>query len=55
MSEARYRQAQATLEKFQRGIVAKDVDAAQSALAYEEARYRERQVLAPSAATVEVS
>src|SRR5882762_615560 len=54
MSEARYRQAQATLEKFQRGNRREDVDAAQSALAYEEARYRERQVLAPSAATVEV-
>lgn len=54
MSEARYRQAQATLEKFQRGNRREDVDAAQSALAYEEARYRERQVLAPTAATVEV-
>jgi HlyD family secretion protein len=54
MSEARYRQAQATLEKFQRGNRREDVDAAQSALAYEEARYRERQVLAPAAATVEV-
>jgi HlyD family secretion protein len=54
MSEARYLQAQATLEKFQRGNRREDVDAAQSALAYEEARYRERQVLAPTAATVEV-
>ena len=54
MSEARYRQAQATLEKFRRGNRREDVDAAQSALAYEEARYRERQVLAPSAAAVEV-
>lgn len=54
MSEARYRQAQATLEKFQRGNRREDVNAAQSAFAYEEARYRERQVLAPSAATVEV-
>jgi multidrug resistance efflux pump len=54
MSEARYRQAQATLEKFQRGNRREDVNAAQSAFAYEEARYRERHVLAPSAATVEV-
>src|SRR5215475_11624627 len=54
MSEARYKQAQATLEKLQRGNRREDVEAAHSALSYEEARYRERQVLAPSAATVEV-
>src|SRR5882724_10532906 len=54
MSEAKYRQAQATLEKFQRGNRREDVAAANAELAYEEARYRERQVLAPSEAVVEV-
>jgi HlyD family secretion protein len=53
-AEARYRQTQATLEKFERGNRREDVDAAKAALALEEARYRERQVVAPSAATVEV-
>src|SRR6201993_2222468 len=54
MSEAKYQQAQATLEKFQRGNRREDIAAANADLAYQEARYRERQVLAPSAATVEV-
>lgn len=54
MSQAKYRQAQATLEKFQRGNRREDIAAAKAELAYEEARYRERQVLAPSAAIVEV-
>lgn len=54
MSLARYQQAQATLEKLQRGNRREDVQLANAELAYEEARYRERQVLAPSAATVEV-
>jgi len=40
MSEAKYRQAQATLEKFQRGNRREDVAAANAELAYEEARYR---------------
>ncbi len=53
-AEARYHQTQATLEKFERGNRREDVDAAKAAFALEEARYRERQVLAPSAATVEV-
>jgi len=53
-AEARYAQAQATLGKVQRGNRREDVAAAQAALAYDEARFRERQVLAPSAATVEV-
>src|SRR5271169_3468409 len=53
-AEARYHQTQATLEKFERGNRREDVEAAKAALALEEARYRERQVLAPSAATVEV-
>jgi len=53
-TEARYHQTQATLEKFERGNRPEDVAAARAALAYDEARFRERQVLAPSAATVEV-
>ena len=53
-AEARYHQTQATLEKFERGNRQEDIAAARAALAYDEARFRERQVLAPSAATVEV-
>ena len=53
-AEARYHQTQATLEKFEHGSRAEDIAAARAALAYDEARYRERQVVAPSAATVEV-
>jgi multidrug resistance efflux pump len=53
-AEARYHQTQATLEKFERGNRKEDVEAAKAAFALEEARYRERQVVAPSAATVEV-
>jgi HlyD family secretion protein len=53
-AEARYHQTQATLEKFERGNRPEDIAAARAALALDEARYRERQVLAPSAATVEV-
>jgi membrane fusion protein YbhG len=53
-AEARYHQTQATLEKLQRGNRREDVDAARAVLAYDEARFRERQVLAPSAATIEV-
>jgi membrane fusion protein YbhG len=53
-AEARYRQTQATLKKYERGNRREDVEAAKAALALEEARYRERQVVAPSAATVEV-
>ncbi|HXX99618.1 MAG TPA: efflux RND transporter periplasmic adaptor subunit [Candidatus Limnocylindrales bacterium] len=53
-AEARYHQTQATLEKFERGNRREDVAAAKAALAYDEARFRERQVLAPVAATVEV-
>ena len=52
--KARYHQTQATLEKYERGNRREDIAAAQSALAYDEARFRERQVLAPAAATVEV-
>lgn len=53
-AEARYHQVQATLEKFEHGNRREDVELAKAALAYDEARYRERQVVAPSLATVEV-
>jgi multidrug resistance efflux pump len=53
-AEARYAQTAATLEKLQRGNRREDIDAARGALAYDEARFRERQVVAPTAATVEV-
>jgi membrane fusion protein YbhG len=53
-AEARYHQTQATLQKFERGNRREDVAAAQAALALDEARFRERQVVSPSAATVEV-
>jgi multidrug resistance efflux pump len=53
-SEARYLQTSATYEKLLHGNRAEDIDAAKAALAYDEARYRERQVLAPAAASVEV-
>jgi HlyD family secretion protein len=53
-AEARYRQTQATLEKFLAGNRREDVAAAKGALSYDQARYRERQVLAPSASTVEI-
>jgi len=53
-AEARYHQAQANLEMLERGNRREDIESAKAALAYEEARFRERQVVAPSAATVEV-
>lgn len=53
-AEARYLQTQATLDKYVRGNRPEDIAAAKAAMAYEEARFRERQVLAPSAASVEV-
>ena len=53
-AEARYHQTQATLEKFERGNRREDVAAARAALAYDEARFRERQVLAPAPSVVEV-
>jgi HlyD family secretion protein len=54
MAEARYKQAQATLDKFQKGNRREDVESASAEFSYEQARFRERQVLAPSVATVEV-
>jgi len=53
-AEARYQQAQATYEKFARGNRREDVDLAKASFSYDEARFREREVVAPSAATVEV-
>src|ERR1700751_414389 len=46
--------AQHKLDELKRGYRPEDIAAARAALAYDEARYRERQVVAPSAATVEV-
>src|SRR6267378_109281 len=53
-AEARYRQALATLEKLVSGNRREDIEQAKAAHAYDLARYRERQVTAPSAANVEV-
>ncbi|MGB9434677.1 MAG: efflux RND transporter periplasmic adaptor subunit [Candidatus Acidiferrum sp.] len=53
-AEARYHQTQAILEMYERGSRPEDIDAARAALAYDEARFRERQVVAPAAATIEV-
>lgn len=53
-AEARYLQAEATYEKFVRGNRREDIDLSHAAMTYDEARYRERQVVAPAAATVEV-
>jgi HlyD family secretion protein len=53
-AEARYHQMQATLEKLEHGNRREDVDLAKAGYAYDEARYRERQVVAPAAAIVEV-
>ena len=53
-SQARYEQAKATLDKLEHGNRREDVEAAKAALAYDEARYRERQVVAPADALVEV-
>lgn len=53
-AKARYAQAQATAEKMERGNRREDVNLAKAALSYDEARYRERQVVAPADAIVEV-
>jgi multidrug resistance efflux pump len=53
-AEARFQQARATLEKLQRGNRREDVELAKAAYAYDEARFRESKVVAPSAAIVEV-
>ncbi|PYT79059.1 MAG: hypothetical protein DMG40_18010 [Acidobacteria bacterium] len=53
-AEARYLQTQANLEKLQSGNRREDIEQAKAAYAYDLARFRERQVVAPSAAIVEV-
>jgi multidrug resistance efflux pump len=53
-AEARYLQAQATAEKLERGNRREDVEAAKAAQAYDEARFRERQVVSAAKAIIEV-
>ncbi len=53
-AEARYQQALASLEKMEHGNRREDIEQAKAAYAYDQARFRERQVVAPSAAIVEV-
>src|SRR5438046_5938421 len=53
-AEARYLQAQANLEKMEHGNRREDIEQAKAAYALDQARFRERQVIAPSAAIVEV-
>ena len=53
-AEARYLQARANLEKMEHGNRREDIEQAKAAFALNEARFRERQVVAPSAAIVEV-
>src|SRR5690348_6152826 len=53
-ARANYQEKLSTLEKYERGNRREDVEAAKAAYAYDEARFRERQVIAPSMATVEV-
>jgi multidrug resistance efflux pump len=53
-AEAHYHQAQATLEKLEHGNRREDIDLATAGLSFDEARFREREVVAPSAAIVEV-
>lgn len=53
-AKAHYEETLATLQMYQRGSRHEDIEAAKAAYAYQQARYRERQVVAPSEATVEV-
>lgn len=53
-AQAHYQQTQANQEKLERGNRREDVDLANANMSYDEARFRERQVIAPSASTVEV-
>ena len=53
-AEAHYLQAKANMEKMERGNRREDVELAKAAFAYDQARFRERQVTAPSASIVEV-
>jgi multidrug resistance efflux pump len=54
VAEARYRQAEAVRERMERGYRKEDIAAARAALRDAEARYRERKVVAPAPAVVEV-
>jgi membrane fusion protein YbhG len=53
-AQARYKQAAATLQMMERGNRPEDVALAKAAYSFEQARFRETQVVAPNAATVEV-
>ncbi len=53
-AEARFKQAEATRVKLERGNRKEDIEYARAQLRDAESRYRERQVLAPAAAVVEV-
>jgi HlyD family secretion protein len=53
-AEAHYRETEATLDKFEKGNRPEDIDLAKAAYAYDQARFRERQVVAPATAIVEV-
>jgi HlyD family secretion protein len=53
-AEAHYHEAAANLEMLERGNRREDIDHAAAVYAYDQARFRERQVVAPSASTVEV-
>jgi len=53
-AEAHYLQTKATLEKYEKGNRVEDIENANAALAYQDALYRERQVVAPADASIEV-
>jgi HlyD family secretion protein len=53
-AKARYQQAAANLSMMERGNRPEDVALAKAAYSFEQARFRETQVVAPTAATVEV-
>lgn len=53
-AEAHYRQTQATLEKMEHGNRSEDIALARAQFAYDESRFREREITAPTNATVEV-
>ena len=53
-AEAHYLEAQAKLDQYERGNRREDVELAKAAYDYDQARFRERQVTAPSEAIVEV-
>jgi multidrug resistance efflux pump len=53
-AEAHYLQTKATLDKYEKGNRIEDIQTADAALAYQQAIYRERQVVAPADASIEV-